>query len=246
MDWVKKEDPRDFDFESGEILLIDKPLGWTSFDVVNKVRNLIKRFVGKKIKVGHSGTLDPLASGLLVLASGKKTKTLESLTGLDKEYEGRIRLGASTPSYDLETAPGPESDLTGITNEVIGDAVSALTGEIQQVPPAYSAIKKDGKALYKSARKGKKVEVAPRTVHVYRFEILSIEMPDILFRVHCGKGTYIRSLAHDLGVILGVGAHLASLRRTAVGSFHVEDAYSIDEMTSLLEKQKPDHHQSMS
>ena len=129
---------------------------------------------------------------------------------------------------------------------MIGDAVSALSGEIQQIPPAYSAIKKDGKALYKSARKGKKVEVPARTVHVYHFEILSIEMPDILFRVHCGKGTYIRSLAHDLGLILGVGAHLASLRRTAVGSFRVEDAYSIDEMTSLLEKQKPDHHQSMS
>ncbi len=246
MDWVKKEDPRDFDFESGEILLIDKPPGWTSFDVVNKVRNLIKRYAGKKIKVGHSGTLDPLATGLLVLASGKKTKTLESLTGLDKEYEGTIRLGASTPSYDLETEPGPESDLSALTEEMIGKAVAALTGEIMQVPPAYSAIKKDGKALYKSARKGKKVEVAPRKVQVYRFDILSIEMPDIRFRVHCGKGTYIRSLAHDLGTLLKVGAHLASLRRTAVGSFRVEEAYRIDEMVSLLEKPNPDHQPSIS
>ena len=246
MDWVKKEDPRDFDFEAGEILLIDKPPGWTSFDVVNKVRNLIKRYVGKKVKVGHSGTLDPLATGLLVLASGKKTKTLESLTGLDKEYEGTIRLGASTPSYDLETKPGPESDLSALTEEMIREAVAALTGEIMQVPPAYSAIKKDGKALYKSARKGKKVEVAARKVQVYRFDILSIEMPDIRFRVHCGKGTYIRSLAHDLGTLLKVGAYLASLRRTAVGSFRVEEAYRIEDMASLLEKPNPEHRPSIS
>ncbi len=246
MDWVKKEDPRDFDFEAGEILLIDKPPGWTSFDVVNKVRNLIKRYVGKKVKVGHSGTLDPLATGLLVLASGKKTKTLESLTGLDKEYEGTIRLGASTPSYDLETEPGPESDLSALTEEMIREAVAALTGEIMQVPPAYSAIKKDGKALYKSARKGKKVEVAARKVQVYRFDILSIEMPDIRFRVHCGKGTYIRSLAHDLGTLLKVGAYLASLRRTAVGSFRVEEAYRIEDMASLLEKPNPEHRPSIS
>lgn len=243
---MKKEDPRDFDFEAGEILLIDKPPGWTSFDVVNKVRNLIKRYVGKKVKVGHSGTLDPLATGLLVLASGKKTKTLESLTGLDKEYEGTIRLGASTPSYDLETEPGPESDLSALTEEMIREAVAALTGEIMQVPPAYSAIKKDGKALYKSARKGKKVEVAARKVQVYRFDILSIEMPDIRFRVHCGKGTYIRSLAHDLGTLLKVGAYLASLRRTAVGSFRVEEAYRIEDMASLLEKPNPEHRPSIS
>ena len=246
MDWVKKEAPRDFDFEKGEILLIDKPIGWTSFDVVNKVRNLIKRYTGKKIKVGHSGTLDPLASGLLILASGKKTKALEGLTGLDKEYEGCIRLGASTPSYDLETEPGPESDLSALTNEKIAEAVAALSGEIMQVPPAYSAIKKDGKPLYKSARKGKKVEVEARKVQIHRFDILTIKMPDLLFRVHCSKGTYIRSLAHDLGVMLGVGAHLASLRRTAIASFRIEDAYRIDELASLLERPHPNYPPSIS
>ncbi len=238
MDWIKKKNAAEFDFESGEILLIDKPAGWTSFDVVNKVRHLIKRYAGKKIKVGHSGTLDPLATGLLVLATGKKTKMLESLTGLDKEYTGTITLGSATPSYDLETEPGPVKETAHISEKMILEAASELTGEIMQIPPSYSAIRKEGKRLYKSARAGLEVKADPRKVRVDRFDIEEISMPLVKFKVACGKGTYIRSLAHDMGQILGCGGHLSSLRRTAIDAFRVEDAFRIDELMEILNKEK--------
>lgn len=230
----QKEFP-DFDFQAGEVLLIDKPLRWTSFDVVGKIRNSIKPL---KVKVGHAGTLDPLATGLLVLCTGKKTKTIDQLQAQEKEYTGEIYLGATTPSYDLETEVDQEFDISDITREQIQTAAHQFIGEIQQYPPSHSAIKIGGERLYEKARRGEEVERRPRTVTINAFEITDISLPLISFKVVCSKGTYIRSLAHDLGKALGAGAYLHSLRRTRNGIFSVDDAYGVMELVNHIREKK--------
>ena len=225
------------DYKEGQVLLIDKPLGWTSFQVVNKVRWLIrKKFDLKKIKVGHAGTLDPLASGLLIICTGKFTKKIDTYQAQEKEYTGTITLGATTPSYDLETDFDRTFDLSGITSEKIKEATSEFLGEIQQQPPVFSALKKDGKRLYEFARAGEDVVIPKRIVNISAFEILNIELPHIDFRVVCSKGTYIRSLAHDFGQELNNGGYLSALRRTKIGEFNVDNSISILEFE---ERMKP-------
>ena len=225
------------DFKNGQVLLIDKPLHWTSFQVVNKLRWAIrKRFGIKKIKVGHAGTLDPLATGLLVICTGKMTKTIGELQAQSKEYTGTFRLGATTPSYDLETEIDRTWPLENITEAKIHEAAGQLTGTLEQAPPIFSAIKQDGVRLYEKARKGEEVEVRKRKVLVHSFEITRIDMPDVDFRISCSKGTYIRSLAHDFGKQLRSGAHLTQLRRTRSGKFDVEQAETIEGFLKRLEE----------
>lgn len=216
------------DYKEGQVILIDKPLEWTSFQVVNKLRWLIrKQFDIKKIKVGHAGTLDPLASGLLIICTGKFTKKIDTYQAQEKEYTGTITLGATTPSYDLETEVDQVFDISEITSEQILAATHQFTGEIQQQPPIFSALKKEGKKLYEFARKGEAVDIPFRTVTISEFEITKIDLPRVDFRVVCSKGTYIRSLAHDFGKSLQNGAHLSALRRTRIGDFSVDDAIDI-------------------
>lgn len=225
------------DFKNGEILLIDKPLHWTSFQVVNKLRWHIKKTFGiKKIKVGHAGTLDPLATGLLVICTGKMTKQIDTFQAQIKEYTGTIRLGSTTPSYDLETDIDQTYSTQHITDEVIKETVSHFIGDIEQYPPVFSAIKKEGKRLYEFARAGQAVEVKPRAIHISEFEITNIDGLNVDFRVVCSKGTYIRSLAHDFGKALQSGGHLTALRRTKIGDFHVDTAQTIDAFIDGLPK----------
>jgi tRNA pseudouridine55 synthase len=222
-------------YKEGKVLLIDKPLNWTSFQVVNKVRWLIKQqFSIKKIKVGHAGTLDPLATGLLILCTGKFTKKIETYQAQVKEYTGTITLGATTPSYDLESEIDQKFDISEISEEDILKNTQQFLGEIQQQPPIFSALKKNGKRLYEYAREGSKIEIPSRAVTIKEFEITKIELPCIEFRIVCGKGTYIRSLAHDFGRSLNNGAYLSSLRRTKIGEFRVEDAIDIFEVEKLI------------
>lgn len=223
------------EFKEGQILLFDKPLGWTSFQLVNKVRWLIRQSCKiKKIKVGHAGTLDPLASGLLIICTGKFTKRIEEFQGQEKEYTGTFTLGGTTPSYDLETEIDQTFDVAHISEEDINKATKGFLGEISQVPPVFSALKKDGKRLYEYARNGEDVEIPSRKVTISAFEITNIEMPKVEFRVACSKGTYIRSLAHDFGKALNSGAHLSSLRRTKIGTFNVDDSLDITSFEKLL------------
>jgi len=218
------------DYINGHVILIDKPLDWTSFQVVNKLRWLIREKYGiKKIKVGHAGTLDPLATGLLIICTGKFTKKIEEYQGQEKEYTGTITLGATTPSYDLETNFDQEFDYSQVTEEMVNEAVLGFIGDIEQRPPVFSALKKDGKRLYEYAREGKEVEIPTRTVHISEFEITGFSKPYIHFRVVCSKGTYIRTLANDLGKAVGSGSHLSKLRRTSIGEFKVENALSIED-----------------
>lgn len=213
------------DFLNGQLLLIDKPLGWSSFQAVNKLKWAIRKKFGlKKIKIGHAGTLDPLASGLLLICTGKFTKKISELQGQEKEYVGAITLGGTTPSYDLETEVDKSFPTDHITEALILDTAARLTGTIEQRPPAFSALKKDGKRLYEYAREGKTITVNTRTVTVSAFDITGIALPKVEFRVICSKGTYIRSLAHDLGVLLKSGGHLSALRRTKIGSYDVNNA----------------------
>ncbi|WP_299218917.1 tRNA pseudouridine(55) synthase TruB [uncultured Aquimarina sp.] len=215
------------DYKDGQILLIDKPLQWTSFQVVNKLRWLIRKNFGiKKIKVGHAGTLDPLASGLLIICTGKFTKRIQEFMGQTKEYTGTITLGATTPSYDLETEIDETFAIDHISEEVIKTTTKQFIGEIEQYPPVFSALKKDGKRLYEYARQGEEVEIPSRKIIISTFEITRIELPEVDFRVVCGKGTYIRSLAHDFGKALQSGGHLSVLRRTKIGEFSVDEAIS--------------------
>jgi tRNA pseudouridine55 synthase len=217
------------DFLSGQVLLIDKPLNWTSFQAVNKLRWEIRQaFNIKKIKVGHAGTLDPLATGLLVICTGKKTKEINTFQGQIKEYTGTFVLGSTTPSYDLETAIDQTFPTAHITPNLIQETTAQFIGEIQQLPPIFSALKKDGKRLYEFARAGESVEIKPRTVSVLKFEITAINELQIDFKIVCSKGTYIRSLAHDFGKALQSGAHLSALRRTKIGDFNLKDAISIE------------------
>lgn len=223
------------DFKNGQILLFDKPLEWTSFQLVNKVRWLIKKSCGiKKIKVGHAGTLDPLASGLLIICTGKFTKKIQELQGQEKEYTGTISLGATTPSYDMETEPDQFFPINHITEEEMQKATSKFTGKIQQAPPVFSALKKEGKRLYEYARKGEEVNIPTREVEINIFEINTASFPDVNFRVVCSKGTYIRSLAHDYGKALNSGAYLSALRRARIGDYRVEDSFSVESFSEAL------------
>jgi tRNA pseudouridine55 synthase len=209
-------------FLDGKVLLFDKPMEWTSFDVANKVRAIVK-----VKKVGHAGTLDPLATGLLIICTGKYTKKINEYMGMEKEYTGTFTLGATTPTYDLESDPENFQSIEVLTAEKIQAATAAFKGNILQLPPQHSAIKKNGERLYISARKGEFVEVAPRPVTIHAFEIEKIEGALVHFKVVCSTGTYIRSLAHDFGQALGVGAYMSSLRRTRIGIFHVDDATNL-------------------
>ena len=225
------------DFLNGQTLLIDKPLEWSSFQVVNKLRWLIrKQFDIKKIKVGHAGTLDPLATGLLLICTGKFTKTINELQGQIKEYTGTINLGGTTPSYDLETEVDQTYPTDHITKESIVKATEQFIGEIDQFPPVFSALKKDGKRLYEYARKGEEVEVASRKIEIKEFEITSIDLENykVEFRVVCSKGTYIRSLAHDFGKALNSGGHLVVLRRTKIGDYNVDNAITPEAFEKII------------
>jgi tRNA pseudouridine55 synthase len=215
----KSDDP-------GRVLLINKPYRWTSFDVVNKLR--YKLGISK---VGHAGTLDPLATGLLIICTGKMTKRIEEFMGLEKEYTGTFVVGQITPSHDLETEVSEPRDISGVTEEAIHEAARRLRGVISQLPPAHSAIRVGGKRAYQFARKGKEIELKPREVEIREFEITSIELPKVTFRIACSKGTYIRSIARDFGEYLGVGAYLAELCRTRIGDFRLEDAQAIEDVT---------------
>ncbi len=223
------------DFLNGQVLLIDKPLEWTSFQAVNKIRwHIKKKFDLKKIKVGHAGTLDPLASGLLIICVGKETKNIVTYQGLVKEYTGTFTLGATTPSYDLETEINKTFPTDHITKELLSEATQKFIGEIDQKPPIFSAIKKEGKRLYELARKGQEIEIKSRKVTISQFELSKIQLPKVDFRVVCSKGTYIRSLAFDFGESLNSGAHLSSLRREKIGDYSVEDALTIEEFIDTL------------
>jgi tRNA pseudouridine55 synthase len=213
------------DYKEGQVLLIDKPLHWTSFQVVNKIRwHISLKFGIKKIKVGHAGTLDPLATGLLILCTGKFTKQIEAYQAQTKEYTGEITLGATTPSYDLETEINETFSIEHITEDLIYETTKQFVGVINQKPPIFSAIRKDGRKLYKLAREGKTVEIKTRKITIEAFEITSVNLPKVSFRVVCSKGTYIRSLAYDFGKALNSGAHLSKLRRIKIGNFSVENA----------------------
>ena len=223
---------------AGEVLLIDKPLQWTSFQVVNKLRWEIKqKFNIKKIKVGHAGTLDPLASGLLVLCTGKMTKQIDTFQGQIKEYTGTIVLGSTTPSFDLETEINETFPTQHITEDLIHETTKQFIGDIQQYPPVFSALKKEGKRLYEFARAGENVEIKPRTVSISEFEITNIDGLNVNFRAVCSKGTYIRSLANDFGKALKSGGHLSVLRRTKIGDFNVDNASSIEDFIENLKNQ---------
>ena len=203
----------------GKVLLLDKPIGWTSFDLVKKVRNLTR-----VIKVGHAGTLDPLATGLMIVCTGKFTKSIDAYMGMQKEYTGTMVLGATTPTYDLESEPENFKSTEALTSDTIQKAIIPFIGEIFQMPPQHSAIKKDGRRLYESARLGIEVKVDPRKVTIESFEITKIDLPQVEFKVVCSTGTYIRSLVKDFGEALEVGAYMSALRRTRIGEFKIEDA----------------------
>ena len=225
------------EYKNGQVLLIDKPLNWTSFQVVNKLRwEIRQRFNIKKIKVGHAGTLDPLATGLLIICTGKQTKEIHVYQGQEKEYTGTFTVGATTPSYDLETEIDKTYPTDHITEELLHETTKQFIGDIQQKPPIFSAIKKDGKRLYELARKGETTEIQSRTVSITEFEITKINLPEVEFRVVCSKGTYIRSLAYDFGLALNSGAHLSALRRTKIGDFSVEKGVSVEQFIEDIQE----------
>ena len=238
-----KQPIQDIDFASGSMLLIEKPLGITSFGLVFQVKNWLNNKKndhlmnlaetnGKRprIKVGHAGTLDPLADGLMIVCTGKWTKRINEFMGMDKTYTGTFRLGYTTPTYDLEQAPENMQNVSHITPEMIEDIKKEFTGEIQQLPPNFSAIKQDGKTSYQLAREGKDVKLAPRQRTIHSLELDTTELPHVHFVVRCGSGTYIRSLAHDIGQRLGCGAYLSKLSRTAIGDYKLDDAFTLQEL----------------
>lgn len=227
------------EFAEGQVLLIDKPLNWSSFQAVNKIKWSLKKHLGlKKIKVGHAGTLDPLATGLLIICTGKFTKRIPELQGMEKEYTGTFYIGATTPSYDLETEVNQTFPTQHINDELINNAINQFKGEIKQKPPVFSAIKKDGKRLYEHARKGEEVEIEARSVTIHEFELTRIALPEIDFRIVCSKGTYIRSLAYDFGIALNSGAHLTALRRTKIGNYDVTDAMTPNDFEASVENKQ--------
>ena len=227
------------EFAEGQLLLVNKPYKWTSFDVVGKIRNAFKPL---KLKVGHAGTLDPLATGLLIICTGKMTKQIDSFQAEEKEYTGTMVLGATTPTYDLESEPEQQFATDHLTEEQIKQACQQFTGDIQQYPPAHSAIKIDGERLYEKARRGEEVELRLRSVTISEFEITRIELPEVDFRVVCSKGTYIRSLVNDFGKALDNGAYLSRLRRTRSGNFKAEDAWEVMELVNTIRELKVIEH----
>jgi tRNA pseudouridine55 synthase len=223
-------------FLEGTVLLIDKPLEWTSFDVVNKIRRSLRMMLGiKKIKVGHAGTLDPLATGLVIICTGKSTKEIIKYQELEKVYTAQIRLGATTPSFDLETEVDATFPWEHITREHVDQALIKFTGEQEQMPPLFSAKSVDGKRAYSMARKGEHVQLKPQQITIYQLELLTFDPPDLEVEVRCSKGTYIRSLARDLGKEMGSGAHLTGLRRTRIGPYSVSESLMIDKFIEKLE-----------
>jgi tRNA pseudouridine55 synthase len=225
----------DFNFAEGELLLINKPYKWTSFDVVGKIRNSLKPL---KLKVGHAGTLDPLATGLLILCTGKLTKQIDTFQAQEKEYTGTMILGATTPSFDMETVVDQEFSLDGLTDEAIYAATETFKGDIQQYPPAHSAVKVNGERLYVKARRGEETELRIRAVNVPAFEITRIELPEVDFRIVCSKGTYIRSIVSDFGKILNNGAYLSKLTRTRSGAFLLENAFEVADLVAFLRSKR--------
>lgn len=224
------------DFLEGEVIAIDKPYEWTSFGLVAKVRWLLTQHLGRKIKVGHAGTLDPLATGVVLLCTGKATKRIDELQAQTKEYTATLRLGATTPSFDLEHDIDATYPTAHITEEAVREALCRFKGSIEQVPPTFSACKIEGKRAYKMARKGQDVVLSPKLIRIDEIELTGCRLPDeIDIRVVCGKGTYIRALARDIGLALGSGAHLTALRRTRVGDYRVEDCMTLDEATKWIE-----------
>jgi tRNA pseudouridine55 synthase len=223
------------DFLAGSVILIDKPAEWSSFDVVKKIRNLLRRKQGvKHIKVGHAGTLDPLATGLMILCTGKATREIESYQGMPKEYEATFRLGQTTPSFDLETGVDREFPTGHITEELIRQTLEKFMGESEQVPPVFSAKRLGGKRAYEFARQGKKPDMAPVKIMIHEMELLGYQGHELRLRIRCSKGTYIRALARDLGAALGSGAYLARLRRTAIGQYSVKDALEPGKFEEML------------
>jgi len=226
-------------FETGQVLLFNKPLHWTSFDLVNKVRIMIRSHFGlKKIKTGHAGTLDPLATGLMILCTGKATKRIEDYMGLEKEYMATVHFGETTPSFDLETGVDSYFETDHISEELVRDTLMRFTGEQDQVPPLHSAKFIDGKRAYEYARKGNDIKLDPVKVFIREIELISYNLPDVRVRILCSKGTYIRSFARDLGLALGSGAYLSELTRTAIGSYRVEDAMDLEKFRLFLEQMK--------
>ena len=224
-------------FIEGKMLLINKPVGWTSFQIVNKVRWLIKsQYDLKKIKVGHAGTLDPLAEGLLILCTGKWTKKIDEFQGQDKVYSGIFHLGATTPSFDLETEINSRQSIEHIDKNILLESTNKFIGDQFQIPPIYSAIKQNGKKLYEYARNGETIELKKRKINISEFKITKIELPKVHFKVKCGKGTYIRSLANDYGLELKSGAYLYKLKRERIGGFNIKDALSIVEFEKIINK----------
>jgi len=227
-----------FDFEQGEMLLIDKPYEWTSFDVVNHVRGFLRKIYGwKKLKVGHAGTLDPLATGLLIICTGRFTKKIDEYQGMEKVYVGSMHFGATTPSFDKETEIDKEFDISDIDIDSLNQATKKFEGEIKQIPPQYSAIKIEGKRAFKYARNNEDVVLKSRNVRINYFNILNINLPNIDFAVSCSKGTYIRSLVRDFGEELGKGAFLTDLRRTQIGVFNVNNAYNLEDFKKTVLEQ---------
>lgn len=223
------------DFISGEIIGVDKPLGWTSFDAVKRIRGAIQRRLGlKKFKVGHAGTLDPLATGVLIICTGRATRSIEQLQNGSKEYLATLRLGATTPSFDLETEIDSTRPYGHVTPEMVTEALPKFTGRIMQVPPVFSAVKVDGKRAYALARKGRDVELKAKPLEISTLELVSYDLPDITLRIVCSKGTYIRALARDLGEALGCGAHLVALRRTRVGDISLDSCLGVDETVARI------------
>ncbi|MCG8475504.1 MAG: tRNA pseudouridine(55) synthase TruB [Cytophagales bacterium] len=232
-------DFKETDWNKGQVLLVDKPLTWTSFDVVKKLRYTLKIK-----KIGHAGTLDPLATGLLVLCTGKMTKQIDKYQAQEKEYTGKLVLGKTTPSHDLETEVNSETPIDHLTEEQVRESVQQFIGPIEQIPPMHSAIKVNGQRVYKKARKGEEVILEPRKVTVSAFELTDISLPEVSFRIVCSKGTYIRSLVRDLGESLGVGAYMSELRRTRIGEFRVEDAENLEEFVKSYQAFREENESS--
>lgn len=232
---MRYTESKDFDFLTGEILILNKPIDWTSNDLVQKVRNTVCRLMKiKKLKMGHAGTLDPKATGVMVLCSGKLTKQIDAIQADEKEYVAQLKIGATTPSFDLETEEDGQFPTDHITQELVENILPSFVGAIEQIPPVYSAVKVDGKRAYQLARKGKEVELKSKMLVVKEIELLRFEMPEIELRIVCSKGTYIRALARDIGAALGSGAYLIGLQRTRIGTFSIDQSLDLKELTEML------------
>ena len=232
---MKYSESRDFDFIRGEILVLNKPINWTSFDLVNKVRNMLCRLMKiKKLKIGHAGTLDPKATGVMVLCSGKFTKQIDEIQADEKEYIALLKIGATTPSFDLETEEDAFFETSHVTLEMVEQVLLQFIGSIEQVPPAFSAIKVDGKRAYKFARKGQDVVLKSKQLIIKEIELLKFEMPEIELRIVCSKGTYIRALARDIGLALNSGAYLTGLKRTRIGEYTIDQSFDLTELSEML------------